>query len=77
MTIKSSPSQRHHNHICDRELPKEDIRRVDCVFSVAYDTDIAKAKDVLNAVAMKCPDGLIRRPVVGVSQHQASSVELI
>ena len=56
---------------------KEDIRRVDCVFSVAYDTDIAKAKDVLNAVAMKCPDGLdTPPPVVGVSQHQASSVEL-
>ena len=29
---------------------------------MAYDTDIAKAKDVLNAVAMKCPDGLDTPP---------------
>lgn len=56
---------------------KEEIRRVDCAFGVAYDTDIAKAKDVLNAVAMRCPDALqTPAPVIGVSRHQASAVEL-
>ncbi len=56
---------------------KEEMRRVDCVFSVAYDTDIAKAKDVLLAIADQCPDALdTPPPVVGVNQHQASSIDL-
>ena len=56
---------------------KEDLRRVDCVFGISYESDIGKAKDVLLAVAESCPDILKEpQPVVGVSEHQDSAVAL-
>ncbi len=56
---------------------KEETRRVDCVFGVAYDTDIPAAKDVLYAVAENCPDALKEPPpVVGVSDHKDSAIAL-
>lgn len=56
---------------------KEDIRRVDCIFGVAYETDIAKAKDVLLAVAENCPDALKDpEPVIGVNDHGDSAVTI-
>jgi len=55
----------------------EEIRRVDCKFGISYDSDIAKAKDVLLAVAESCPDVLLDpSPVVGVSAHDESQVTL-
>lgn len=56
---------------------KEELRRVDCVFGISYDSDITKAKDVLLAVAESCPDVLeAPQPIVGVNQHQDSAVAL-
>jgi len=50
---------------------------VDCKFGIGYDSDIAKAKDVLLAVAESCPDVLLDpSPVVGVSAHDESQVTL-
>lgn len=56
---------------------KEDMRRVDCVFGISYESDISKAKDVLLAVAESCPDVLREpAPVVGVNSHKDSAVAL-
>ncbi|MEE0796352.1 MAG: mechanosensitive ion channel family protein [Anaerovoracaceae bacterium] len=56
---------------------RENMRRVDCVFDVSYDSDITAAKDVLLAVADRCPDAYKEpAPVVGVSEHRGSSVAL-
>lgn len=56
---------------------RENIRRVDCAFGISYDSDIAKAKDVLIAVAESC-DHIMRhpQPVCGVSDHKDSSIML-
>ena len=52
-----------------------DIRRVDCTFTVSYDTDIAKAKAVLHQI---CADsGLILddpAPIIGVKEHGENGV---
>lgn len=56
---------------------QENMRRVDCVFGISYDSDIAKAKNVLLAVANSCPDVMKEpQPVCGVSEHQESAVML-
>ncbi len=56
---------------------KEDTRRVDCTFGISYDSDIAKAKDVLLAVTEVCPEILKEpEPVIGVREHQDSAVLL-
>lgn len=56
---------------------QEELRRVDCVFGISYDSDIAKAKDVLLAVATSCPEVLKEPPpVCGVSEHKESAVTL-
>ena len=56
---------------------KEEFRRVDCVFGISYDSDIAKAKDVLLAVTESCPFILKEpEPVVGVREHLDSAVNL-
>lgn len=56
---------------------QENIRRVDCVFGISYDSDIAKAKDVLLAVASSCPDIMKDPPpVCGVSDHGESAILL-
>ena len=56
---------------------RENMRRVDCVFDVSYDSDISAAKDVLLAVAERCPDAYRDpAPIVGVNEHRGSSVAL-
>jgi hypothetical protein len=55
----------------------EDRRRLDLVFSVSYDADIAKAKQVILAVIKK--NNLIftdPEPVIAVKEHAASSVNI-
>ncbi len=55
----------------------EDRRRLDLVFSVSYDTDIAKAKQVILDVVKK--NNLIftdPEPVIAVKEHGASSVNI-
>ena len=54
---------------------REEKRRVDLTFTVSYDSDIAKAKDVLLAVAESNPDIFAGpAPVIGVAAHQDSSI---
>ena len=46
-------------------------------FTISYDSDIAKAKDVLLAVAESNPDIFADpAPVIGVAAHQDSSILL-
>ncbi|MBQ2842285.1 MAG: mechanosensitive ion channel [Clostridia bacterium] len=55
----------------------EDRRRLDLVFSISYDADIAKAKQVIYEVVKK--NNLIftdPEPVIAVKEHAASSVNL-
>lgn len=55
----------------------EDRRRLDLVFSVSYDADIAKAKQVIQQVINK--NNLIftdPEPVIAVKEHAASSVNI-
>ena len=56
---------------------REAIRRVDCSFSISYDSDLAKAKEVLKAVAESNPD-IFKEPVpvIGVASHQDSAIKL-
>lgn len=55
----------------------ENTRRVDCKFGIGYDDDIAKAKDVLLAVAESNPDIFTDpEPFVGVAGHGDSAVEI-
>ena len=54
---------------------KNDIVRVDCKFSVSYDSDLAKVKELLNNIV---EDGEMLldspKPVIGVSSYAESSV---
>ena len=55
----------------------EDRRRLDLVFSVSYDADIAKAKQVILDVVRK--NNLVftdPEPVIAVKEHAASSVNI-
>ncbi len=55
----------------------EDRRRLDLIFSVSYDADIAKAKQVILDVVKK--NSLIftdPEPVIAVKEHAASSVNI-
>lgn len=55
----------------------EDRRRLDLVFSVSYDADIAKAKQVILEVIQK--NNLILTdpaPIIAVKEHAASSVNI-
>jgi small conductance mechanosensitive channel len=56
---------------------KEPIRRVDCKFGISYDSDIARAKEVLRTVAESNPD-IFREPApfVGVASHLDSAISL-
>lgn len=54
---------------------QEDKRRVDCKFSVSYDSDIKVVKDILSGIAESNP--MIMKepaPVIGVSEHGDSSI---
>lgn len=56
---------------------REEKRRVDVTFAVSYDSDIAKAKDVLKAVTESNPDIFADpAPVMGVAEHQESGILL-
>lgn len=56
---------------------KEDIRRVDCLFGISYDSDIKKAKDILLDVVRKCEGAYSDpAPAVGVSHHGDSAILL-
>lgn len=56
---------------------KEALRRVDCKFSIAYDNDITKVKEILaqiadsNELILKEPE-----PIIGVAAHGDSSVSM-
>ncbi len=55
----------------------EDRRRLDLIFSISYDADIAKAKQVILEVVQK--NNLILTdpaPIIAVKEHAASSVNL-
>lgn len=55
----------------------EDRRRLDLVFSISYDADISKAKQVISDVVRK--NNLIftdPEPVIAVKEHAASSVNI-
>lgn len=55
----------------------ENRRRLDLVYSVSYDADIAKVKEVLRSVIAE--NKLIftdPEPIIGVSEHAASSVNI-
>ena len=49
---------------------REQMRRVDCTFGISYQADIGKAKEILLAVAERCPKAQ-KEPefVIGVSSH--------
>lgn len=55
----------------------ENFRRVDLVYSISYDADIAKAKGVLNRIVenndLVCKEPA---PIIAVKEHGASSVNI-
>ena len=54
---------------------REHSRRVDCKFGISYDSDIARAKDVLLAVAQSNPDVYQEpAPFIGVASQGDSAV---
>ncbi|NLD19842.1 MAG: mechanosensitive ion channel family protein [Clostridiales bacterium] len=54
---------------------REAIRRVDCKFGIGYDSDITKAKEILQNICVECPDILDEpRPSIGVSEQGDSAV---
>lgn len=58
---------------------REDIRRVDCKFSISYDADIVQAKEILYNVAVCNPlvmneNG--KEPIIGVASHGDSGILL-
>ena len=56
---------------------REASRRVDVSFAISYDSDIAKAKDVLLAVTESNPDIFADpAPIIGVAEHQDSAILL-
>ena len=56
---------------------KEDIRRVDCLFGISVQSDIAKAKEILYQTAVQCP-GAYKEPayVIGVAEQKDSALWL-
>ena len=55
----------------------EDRRRLDLIFSISYDADITKAKDVIKEVIAR--NSLVftdPEPIIAVKEHGASSVNL-
>lgn len=56
---------------------QEDMRRVDCVFSISYEADIIKAKEILLNVVSCNPDILAEpEPIAGVASHGDNAVIL-
>ena len=56
---------------------REDIRRVDLKFSISYDSDVSKAKEIMYQVCRKAELVLNdREPCIGVSNNDDSAVVL-
>lgn len=54
---------------------KEDLRRVDCMFSISYNNSIEKAKEILLSIADSHEDILLDpEPIIGVAGQYDSSV---
>ncbi len=54
---------------------QEEMRRVDCKFSISYSSDIKKVKDILSGIAESNPDIMkIPEPVIGVAEHGDSGI---
>lgn len=54
---------------------QEDMRRVDCKFSISYSSDIKKVKDILSGIAESNLDIMkIPEPVIGVAEHGDSGI---
>lgn len=54
------------------------VRRLEFIFSISYQGDIAKAKAVIADVLTHHPDALTDpEPFIGVSEHAASSINLV
>lgn len=55
----------------------EGVRRVDCTFSIAYESDIAKAKEILAAIAETMEDVMnVPEPIIGIADYSDSAVIL-
>lgn len=56
---------------------REELRRVDCCFSIGYDADILRAKEILYNVTL-CNEQIIQEPepVIGVAAHGDSAILL-
>ena len=54
---------------------REELRRVDCQFSISYDADIMQAKELLYNVAI-CKEEILkdREPVIGVAEQGDSGI---
>ena len=54
---------------------KEDLRRVDCMFSISYENSIEKAKEILNKIASS-NDNILQdpEPIIGVAGQYDSSI---
>ena len=56
---------------------RRELRRVDCMFSVGYETDIDRAKEVLKNIVTEGPLLLSEpEPWIGVSAHGESSIQI-
>ena len=56
---------------------REELRRVDCQFSISYDADLIKAKELLYNVALSCEDILSEmETVIGVAEQGDSGILL-
>ncbi|MDO4176875.1 MAG: mechanosensitive ion channel family protein [Bacillota bacterium] len=55
----------------------QDLRRVDCTFSISYDADIEKAKETLHRICEEGPlISMEREPWIGVIRHDDSGLAL-
>ena len=84
-TVINTPDNKRviipNSHLTTNELVNfsaEDTRRIDLTYSISYSDDIQKARDVLLSV-MKKNDKIVSdpEPVVYVSSHEASSIDLL
>ena len=55
----------------------QDLRRVDCFFSISYDSDIDKAKEILYRICEEGPlISMDREPWIGILKHEESGLVL-
>lgn len=70
-----------NNHITANDLinySSQETRRIDLVYSISYNQDIAKAKEVLYNTAIENPYVLrTPAPYVGVNEHASHSINLV